>query len=115
VTEVQKKAELFAREAHEGQFRKRGANEPYAVHLEDILELGEKYGGSEPEICAAWLHDTVKDCPPTNFEDIEPHLGAEVANSPPTSWSYERRTDYIRWAYEVVSTLPHKPENYELG
>ena len=159
MTEVQKKAELFAREVHEGQFRKGEAKEPYAVHLEEVVELVRKYGGSETEICAAWLHDTVEDCPPTSFEDIEQLFGAEVANivreltddkslekaerkrmqvinathkspsaclikicdktsnlrsianSPPTNWSYERRTEYIRWAYEVVSSLPHKPSN----
>lgn len=115
MTEIQQKVELFAREVHEGQFCEGEAKEPCAVHLEEVVELVKKYGGSEPEICAAWLHDTVEDCPPTSFENIEEHLGAEVENSPPTNWSYERRTDYIRWAYEGVSALPHKPENYELG
>ena len=42
MTEIQQKAELFAREVHEGQFRKGEAREPYAVHLEEVVELVKK-------------------------------------------------------------------------
>lgn len=159
MTEVQRRAEAFARSRHEGQFRKGEAREPYTVHLEEVVELVKKYGGTETEICAAWLHDTVEDCPPTSFGDIEQQFGdavasivreltddkslekaerkrmqvinathksqsaclikicdktsnlRSIANSPPATWSYERRTEYIRWAYEVVSSLSHKPAN----
>ena len=115
MTEVQKKVELFAREVHDGHFRKGEAKEPYVFHIEEVVEPFKKYGGIETEICSAWLHDTVEDFPPTSFENIEEHFGAEVANSLPTNWSYEPRTVYIRWAYEGVGALQHKPENYELG
>lgn len=152
------RAEAFARRVHEGQFRKGEAKEPYTVHLEEVVDLVSKHGGSDTEVCAAWLHDTVEDCPPTSFQDIEENFGIEVgrivreltddknlkkaerkrlqvisashkspsaclikicdktsnlrsiAKSPPTTWDYERRTEYIRWAYEVVSSLPHKPK-----
>lgn len=157
MNDLLERAEAFARRAHEGQFRKGEAKEPYTVHLEEVVELVSKHGGSETELCAAWLHDTVEDCPPTSFQDIEENFGPDVgrivreltddktlekaerkrmqvinaahkspsaclikicdktsnlrsiAKSPPTTWSYERRTEYIRWAYEVVSSLPHKP------
>lgn len=79
-TEKIRKAEAFAREVHEGQFRKGVAQEPYAVHLEEVAELVRLYGGTEAEICAAWLHDTVEDCPPTSFADLESRFGLEVAN-----------------------------------
>ena len=45
-----------------------------------MVELVRSYGGNEEEICAAWLHDTVEDCPPTSFEDLESRFGIEVAN-----------------------------------
>jgi hypothetical protein len=73
-------AEAFARKCHEGQFRKGHANEPYAIHLEEVADLVRSYGGNEVEICAAWLHDTVEDCPPTSFADIEALFGVEVAS-----------------------------------
>ena len=79
-TEKIRLAEAFAREVHEGQFRKGAAQEPYAVHLEEVAELVRSYSGNETEICAAWLHDTVEDCPPTSFADIESRFGMEVAN-----------------------------------
>ena len=75
-----KQAEAFARECHAGQVRKGAAEEPYTVHLEEVVELVRSYGGNEEEICAAWLHDTVEDCPPTSFEDLESRFGIEVAN-----------------------------------
>ena len=31
-------------------------------------------------ICAAWLQDTVGDCPPSSFEDIEAGFGNVVAD-----------------------------------
>ncbi len=79
-TEKIKQAEAFARECHAGQIRKGAAEEPYTIHLEEVVELVRSYGGNETEICAAWLHDTVEDCPPTSFSDLESRFGIEVAN-----------------------------------
>ena len=79
-TEKIRLAEAFAREVHEGQFRKGAAQEPYAVHIEEVAELVRLYGGNETEICTAWLHDTVEDCPPTSFADLESRFGNEIAN-----------------------------------
>ena len=44
MTEIQRKAELFARELHEGHLRKGEAKEPYAVHLEEVAELVKNMG-----------------------------------------------------------------------
>ena len=79
-TEKIKQAEAFARERHAGQIRKGAAEEPYTIHLEEVVELVCFYGGNEQEICAAWLHDTVEDCPPTSFEDLESRFGVAVSN-----------------------------------
>lgn len=72
-------AEAFARRCHAGQIRKGAARELYAVHLEEVAGLVSKWGGAEVEIAAAWLHDTVEDCPPTSFEDLEVEFGLHVA------------------------------------
>ena len=58
------RAERFARGRHEGQFRKGKSQEPYTIHLEEVAVLVERWSSSERAIAAAWLHDTVEDCPP---------------------------------------------------
>ena len=151
------RAEVFARRCHEGQTRKGAALEPYTVHLEEVALLVTTWGGTHQEIAAAWLHDTVEDCPPTSLADLDEAFGREVASivaeltddkqlpkaerkrlqienapkksasaslvkiadkcsnvgairtSPPASWSVERRLEYLSWARDVVSGLPHKP------
>ena len=80
MSDLIKRAEWFARERHAGQFRKGAAQEPYAVHLEEVAALTVKWGGSEEAIAAAWLHDTVEDCPPTSLSDLEVMFGNKVAS-----------------------------------
>ena len=74
-----KRAERFARERHDGQFRKGAAREPYIIHLEEVASLVGNWGGSEESIAAAWLHDVVEDCPPTNLTDIAELFGDQIA------------------------------------
>jgi len=73
------RAERFARVCHGGQFRKGKAKEPYVNHLEEVAKLTERWGGGENAIAAAWLHDTVEDCPPTSFADQASLFGDEIA------------------------------------
>ena len=74
-----KRAERFARVCHAGQCRKGAAKEPYTIHLEEVSSLVKQWGGSEEAIAAAWLHDTVEDCPPTSHEDLVKEFGDRVA------------------------------------
>ena len=74
------RAERFARVCHSGQCRKGAAKEPYTIHLEEVSSLVRAWGGSEEAIAAAWLHDTVEDCPPTSHEDLVAEFGDRVAN-----------------------------------
>ena len=74
------RAERFARARHEGQFRKGKAQEPYTIHLEEVSALVERWSGSERAIAAAWLHDTVEDCPPTSVAELETLFSKEVAD-----------------------------------
>jgi (p)ppGpp synthase/HD superfamily hydrolase len=79
MTDLVKRAERFARERHAGQFRKGANREPYSIHLEEVASLVEMWGGSEEAIAAAWLHDTVEDCPPTNLTNIAKLFGERIA------------------------------------
>lgn len=51
--------ELIAREAHAGQTDKAGR--PYAEHLQAVADGVRARGGSDEQIAAAWLHDSVED------------------------------------------------------
>ena len=73
------RAERFARVCHAGQCRKGAAKEPYTIHLEEVSSLVEAWGGSDEAIAAAWLHDTVEDCPPTSHKDLVTEFGDRVA------------------------------------
>ncbi|MBD3679390.1 MAG: HD domain-containing protein [Rhodobacteraceae bacterium] len=79
MTELIQAAEAFARERHQGQLRKGAAQEPYIIHIEEVAHLTRVWGGSEAAIAAAWLHDTVEDCPPTSLEELADRFGAQVA------------------------------------
>ena len=56
-----KNAFLFAVEFHGDQIRNNKAKEPYVHHLEEVADLVEKAGGTDKEIAAAWLHDSIED------------------------------------------------------
>ena len=73
------RAERFARARHAGQFRKGKAQEPYTIHLEEVAALVGRWSGSENAIAAAWLHDTVEDCPPTSVAELEALFGKDIA------------------------------------
>ncbi len=51
--------EAIARAAHEGQTDKAGR--PYAEHIAAVAEGVRARGGSEEQVAAGWLHDTVED------------------------------------------------------
>ena len=74
------RAERFARVRHEGHFRKGKAKEPYTNHLEEVASFVRLWGGPENAIAAAWLHDTVEDCPPTSSDEICSVFGDTVGS-----------------------------------
>ncbi|MGH4028291.1 HD domain-containing protein [Actinomycetota bacterium Odt1-20B] len=51
--------EALARRAHEGQTDKAGR--PYTEHLQAVAEGVRQRGGTEEQIAAAWLHDSLED------------------------------------------------------
>ena len=50
----------YARELHEGQFRKSG--EAYICHPVAVAKIVASLGLDTDSVCAALLHDTVEDC-----------------------------------------------------
>ncbi len=73
-----KEAYLYADELHAGQFRKSG--EPYIYHPIAVAEITAALGLDTDSVCAAFLHDTVEDCPDrTNPDIIKKRFGSEVS------------------------------------
>ncbi len=71
------KAAYFAQFAHCGQVRKY-TGEPYFNHCENVANKVAGYGGTNAQIMAAYLHDTVEDTDVTVY-DITRWFGDEVS------------------------------------
>lgn len=72
------KAQAFAEKAHQNHTENDSLKTPYIFHLRRVAALVELSGGSNEEIAAAWLHDTIEDTS-VSFEDIEREFGGAVA------------------------------------
>jgi guanosine-3',5'-bis(diphosphate) 3'-pyrophosphohydrolase len=74
-------AEEFARKAHVNDDVGKsinGVKRLRPVHLQEVADLTWASGGSDAEIAAAWLHDTIEDTD-TILADIKKKFGEEVA------------------------------------
>lgn len=72
------RAQAFAETAHDGQIRKGRNAEPYIAHVAEVAAAVAAFGGSDEQVVAAWLHDTVEDCGVT-LATLAAEFGAEVA------------------------------------
>lgn len=74
------KAQEFARKAHGHISRTTisGVLCPQILHIQEVADLVWASGGTDTEIMAAWLHDSVEDTE-TTIDDIENFFGKEVA------------------------------------
>ena len=70
-------AYLFAKKAHEGQFRMSG--EPYFAHPASVAGILTDLMMDPQTIAAGLLHDTVEDCPDIDPAAIKQAFGEEVA------------------------------------
>lgn len=74
-------------------------NEPYWVHLVDVVEVLHEYkhlfnpDHFEQLLAAAPLHDVLEDCPSVSYKDLETQFGPDVARlvyavtkAPMSSW-----------------------------
>ncbi len=92
----------FARQKHDGQFRKSG--EPYICHPLEVAKLVVEFGFDNDSIVAALLHDVVEDTDVT-YDDLKAKFGVEVANlvdgvtklgKIPYSSREEQQMEYLR-------------------
>jgi (p)ppGpp synthase/HD superfamily hydrolase len=80
VNTITSRAQEFARIAHEGQIETTvtGVVRPKIVHIQEVADLVWASGGTDEEITAAWLHDSVEDTDVT-IDKIRESFGSEVA------------------------------------
>lgn len=69
-------AKWFAKGVHHAHLRKY-TNEPYANHLQNVVNILKNVDATEDMLCAAWLHDAVEDHD-VSFEQICTFFGADV-------------------------------------
>lgn len=69
------KAYNFAKEKHEGQFRRSG--EPYFVHVFNVTYILATLKCGPTTLCAGLLHDVIEDCGVTK-EDVINEFGEEI-------------------------------------
>ena len=72
-----KRAELFAKEAHGDQTRKY-TGEPYVVHTREVAEIVASVNATPEMIAAAHLHDVLEDTP-TTLQEVQGAFGERVA------------------------------------
>lgn len=74
-----KEVKDFSFEKHKGQIRPNKSKEPKIIHISEVANWVKKAGGSDIEIAAAYLHDTIEDTN-TTLEEIIASFGNEVAS-----------------------------------
>lgn len=79
MSELVCKAQIFATQVHAGQVRGNRAKSPFIFHPQEVARLVRGSGGSDEEIVAAFLHDTVEDTS-TTMSDIIQYFGEEIGD-----------------------------------
>jgi GTP diphosphokinase / guanosine-3',5'-bis(diphosphate) 3'-diphosphatase len=90
----------FARDAHEGQFRKSG--EPYISHPLEAVKLLLKLKPDMVSIQSCILHDVIEDTP-MKKADIEKEFGSEVASI--CEWLSKLSAIRYRWEERTIESL----------
>lgn len=75
---IAEKARDFVTVKHSHLFRPNKAKQPIIEHLAEVAGLVEMAGGTDVQIAAAWLHDTVEDTK-TTLDMIRQEFGVEIA------------------------------------
>lgn len=83
ITEKERLAWDFAKEAHKSQIRK-FINQPYFdAHVQKVNGIVKRYTRDEDILCAALLHDTLEDCfddPDVGYLQLKEMFGKRVAD-----------------------------------
>lgn len=99
---------LFAKRAHDGQYRK-GAHVPYISHPMQVAGLAIEYGADQEQAAAALLHDVIEDTPATHAA-LATEFGPRVADIVRGCSDTEDHTTKSEWRPRKESYLAHLRE-----
>ena len=98
------RARLVARAAHKGQ---KYGEQPYTIHLEDVVRRVKQITTDPEVIAAAWLHDSVEDSPLVTIDDIRKMFGSRVAD---LVWAVTNQgDDRAAKIASVIEKIPKTP------
>jgi guanosine-3',5'-bis(diphosphate) 3'-pyrophosphohydrolase len=104
ITEKEKLAWNFAKQAHRGQVRK-FINKPYfGAHVVKVNGIVKQYTVDEDLLCAALLHDTLEDCyedPEVGLVELKEIFGNRIGN---LVWELTSDGDEIDHNYDGSKT-----------
>ena len=109
------KARKLIYERHKGQARK-GKDEPFTNHLEDVFEIAKTLTDDEVILAAAYLHDIVEDTD-TTIEEIRDMFGEEVARFVESETEDKRPglDERETWKIRKEEQLCHLKNNLDKG
>jgi len=98
----------FAKEVHKGQFRKGG--EPYIHHPVRVAGYARLYIASEATLFlpAAYLHDTLEDCPAVTYEILKNKFGVLVADVVRELTNVYTKNDYPNYKRRERKIMEHE-------
>lgn len=105
-------ARHFATIAHEGQVRK-GTTRPYITHPIEVAEIVSSMTDDDTLISAAYLHDTIEDCPQVDKDLIEKTFGKQVADLV-SSESEDKSKTWIERKQATINRLKESPFDVQL-
>lgn len=83
ITSKERKAWVFAKDAHKGQVRK-FVNKPYfTAHVQKVNGIVKQYTTNEDLLCASLLHDVIEDCfgdKDLGYQIISNEFGSTIAD-----------------------------------
>lgn len=83
ITSKERKAWVFAKDAHKGQVRK-FVNKPYfTAHVQKVNGIIKQYTTNEDLLCASLLHDVIEDCfgdKDLGYQIISNEFGSTIAD-----------------------------------
>ena len=123
MSDIETNAALIALEAHKGQRRKWGSQDPYIVHPTRVANKVRFLPGmTEVDIAAALLHDVIEDCDPKWIEVIRQKCGEEVLQlvlelTNPTAgpeWKYRPRAEKRAKDWEHLAQVSDRAKRIKL-
>ncbi|MDO8740936.1 MAG: HD domain-containing protein [Candidatus Woesearchaeota archaeon] len=90
------KAEEFAIEKHQGQYRKYPSDVPYITHPGGVVKILKMMGVNDDiTLSVAWLHDVAEDCN-VSLDEIAREFNEEIADLVKILTKCDNKEEYVK-------------------